>query len=160
MVCFTIALSVEERVSNVVKSRGVRFGKTLGFWLQLDLLVGRRIFNCLQKSRSSISSNFNLFPVGLSNLYKKNLLISVTPSKDCCQQKICPCFCGQSKSQPFYARANRLPSTQNSTTFIFANSFSSKWSLKRIQYHEMQLLDIFIQDSSQKHTHTTTSFQQ
>jgi hypothetical protein len=69
-------------------------------------LPDRRIFNFLQ----------NFF--NLSNLNKKNLSISATPSNDCCQQRLVHLFVDGQSLSPFYARANKLPSTQTSTTLF------------------------------------------
>jgi hypothetical protein len=58
---------------------GSALGKTLGFWLQLDLLAGRRIFNCLQTSTS--------FPLAYQIFTKKSIdkcysLKGLLPIKD------------------------------------------------------------------------------
>jgi hypothetical protein len=66
----------------------------------------RRIFNCPQ--------NF----LNLSNLYKTNLSISLTLSKDCCQQRLVRLFVDGRSLNSFYARASKLPSTQTSTTLF------------------------------------------
>jgi hypothetical protein len=66
----------------------------------------RRIFNCPQ--------NF----LNLSNLYKTNQSISLTLSKDCCQQRLVRLFVDGRSLNSFYARASKLPSTQTSTTLF------------------------------------------